>query len=465
MSTLEQVYRRSPVLAQHAMATAFGLKERALRYGGRFRSFCDEVDRGQWLSEEALTEIQAARLRAIVAFSVEQVPYYQKLFGELNLTPADIVTPADLVHLPVLEKETVRASPDLFRPLVLRERVVSQSTGGTTGTPLRYWVTASAMQYNYAAYEVRFRNWAGVALGDRMASINGRKIVPGEQIGPPFWRHNLAFNQLYLSAYHLTEDNLPAYVAQLERFRPEVLVGYVSSVHLLADHINRHGLEGAVRPRAVMVSSETLFPWMRADIERAFGCKVHDGYGLGELSALITECSHGGMHISPEYGAVEAVEIDGEHRLVATGLFNLAMPLLRYDTGDVIELGEPGGRCACGRQLPLVDKLVGRADDYVVTPDGRSVGPAPLSLAFQSVPAIREAQIRQDDRSSVLVSLVVAPDFGIDEQALLDRELRERLGTELVIDYDRVESITRTTWGKRRLVDSRVGRREAEGSP
>ena len=464
MSTLERLYGRTPVLAQNAMATAFGVKELVLRYGGRFLGFCDEIERAQWFSDDELTSIRDARLRAMVAFSAEQVPYYQHLFSELGLHPSDIATVADLAHLPVLDKETVRSSPEQFRPLRSRERVVSQSTGGTTGTPLQYWVTASAMQYNYAAYEVRFRNWAGVARGDRMASINGRKIVPPEQAGPPFWRHNLAFNQLYLSAYHLTEDNLPAYVARLERYRPEVIVGYVSSVHLLADHINRHGLEGAVRPRAVMVSSETLFPWMRADIEQAFGCKVHDGYGLGELSALITECGHGGMHISPEYGVVEAVAMDGEPRLVATGLFNHAMPLLRYDTGDVVELGEPGRRCPCGRQLPLVDRLVGRADDYVVTPDGRSVGPAPLSLAFQSVPGIREAQIRQDDRSSVLVSLVVTSAFGTGEQTLLESELRQRLGSELAIDYARVGSIERTTWGKRRLVDSRVGRRDDAGS-
>lgn len=460
MVNREELYRRSPVLAQHAMATAFGLKERILRYGGKFDRYCDEVDRGQWASAEELQELQAARLRAMVAFSVERVPYYQKLFAQLDLTAADITGPDDLTELPILQKDTVRAAPEEFRPSAHRAKAVAQSTGGTTGTPLRYWVTPSAMQYTYATYEVRFRRWAGVALGDRMVSINGRKIVPIEQTKPPFWRHNLAFNQLYLSAYHLTDEHLPAYIARLQQYRPAVIVGYVSSVHLLADYINRHQLAGTIAPRAVLVSSETLFPWMRADIEMAFGCKVHDGYGLGELSAFITECSHGGLHISPEYGVVESVDADDEHhRLVATGLFNQAMPLLRYDTGDVIRLADPARRCPCGRQLPLVDELLGRADDYVVTPDGRSVGPAPLSLAFQGVAGIREAQIHQEDPASIHVELVVDTNFGDDDQRDLDDELRQRIGNEILIDYDRVTAIARTTWGKRRLVDSRVGRR------
>ncbi len=461
MPDLEALYRRSPILVQHGMATGFGLKERVLRYGGRYHDFCDEVDRGQWDPAERLAEVQAARLRAMVAFSVEQVPFYRELFGQLGLTPSDIRGTEDLVRLPVLEKDTVRQDPEAFRPDHLREKPVAQTTGGTTGTPLRYWVTPSAMQYTYATYEVRFRRWAGVARGDKMASINGRKIVPIEQTKPPFWRHNLAFNQLYLSAYHLTEEHLPAYVEQLEKYQPEVLVGYVSSVALLADHINRHGLSGAIRPRAVLVSSETLFPWIRTDIEQAFGCKVHDGYGLGELAAFITECRHGSLHVSPEYGVVESVSTDGEqHRLVATGLFNQAMPLLRYDTGDIVRMAPADHRCPCGRELPVVDELLGRADDYVVTPDGRSVGPAPLSLAFQGVPGIREAQIRQDSVHAVDVFLVVDDTFDDERQRTLDQELRDRLGAEIEIHYERVEAIVRTVWGKRRLVDSRIGRRE-----
>ena len=90
----------------------------------------------------------------MVAFSVEYVPHYRSQFAELGLMTSDIRSAADLAVLPVLSKETVRAHPERFQPARLRERVVTQSTGGTTGTPLRYQVSASAMQYNYAAYEV-----------------------------------------------------------------------------------------------------------------------------------------------------------------------------------------------------------------------------------------------------------------------------------------------------------------------
>src|SRR5207253_1247659 len=217
-------------------------------------------------------------------------PYYRKIFSSLRLRPEDIRTVADLAHLPILEKETVREAPERFIPRQLPEKMIAQMTGGTTGKPLRYFVTPNAIQYNYAVYETRFRNWAGVKFGERMASINGKAVVPIEASAGPFWRYNLAFNQLYLSAYHLSDENLPSYIRRLQSFRPQVIVGYVSTVHAIARYIVSHNLAGLIRPKAVLVSSETLFDWLRADIETAFQCKVFDGYSLGELVAFISEC-------------------------------------------------------------------------------------------------------------------------------------------------------------------------------
>ena len=450
----QQVYRRSPAGLQSVMATAWGVRERRLRYGGRYPEYLSQLQVNEWLPADRLAAIQAQRLQVIVRFAVERVPYYTRLFRALGLDRRDIATPQDLALLPILEKETVRADPSAFLPVAPDERMIESTTGGTTGTPLRYWATPDALQFSYATYEARFRNWAGVRFGERMASINGRVIVPIEQQKPPFWRHNLAFNQLYLSAYHLAERHLDSYVERLRRFLPVVVVGYVSSVHLLARHILERGHAGAVQPRAVLVSSETLFPEIRAEIESAFGCRVFDGYSLGELTAFITECPHGSMHVSPEYGVVEHVEIDGQTELVTTGLINRGTVLLRYRTGDIASaVDDP---CPCGRELPRSSAIAGRVDESVVTADGARVGPAPLSLAFQSCPGVREAQIVQDAPGAATILIVPANGFGAEEERFLQDELVARLGRATRLRFERVEAIPRTTSGKRRLIVSSV---------
>jgi phenylacetate-CoA ligase len=457
-SRLISLYHASPVFVQNLLATGYGAKERLLRYGGRYRRYFREIEAAQWWTAEQLQAEQDRRLQRLVAFCHEQVPYYRELFDSLGVRPGDIRTASDLRCLPVLEKETVRQAPERFVPRRAPERLVPQTTGGTTGTPLRYYATPSAIQYNYAMYEARFRRWAGVAFGERMASINGRMIVPAGQSRPPFWRYNAAFNQLYMSPYHLSDAHLPAYVEKLADFAPRVIVGYVSTVHAIARFILERGLVGQVRPHAVLVSSETLFGWMRAEIEEAFGCRVFNGYSMGELVAFISECEAGSLHISPEYGVVELVERDGATELLGTGLMNYAMPLLRYRTGDQVAPGD-GSPCACGRQLPTVRAIEGRMDDGVVNPEGVRVGPAALSLAFQGVPFLKEAQIHQQSPDRIEVWINTAPEFSAAGRDLLIRELRSRLGGTLAIELVPVDAVPRTSGGKRRLVVSTLGRR------
>ncbi len=268
---LSDIYARLPVPAQNLFATGYGLRQLPIRHSGAYRRHVQELDARQWWDVERLLDDQASRLRSTVTWCAARIPYYRDLFAELGVDPRDIRGPADLIALPVLEKETVRADPERFLPDGDRPRLIAQTTGGTTGTPLRYWATPDAVRFNYAVYESRGRKWAGVRFGDRMASLHGQPIVPASEQSGPFWRRNLAFNQLYLSVYHLNEQTLPSYVAELERFAPVLLTGYTSAVHRLATHLLRTGDVGRVAPRAIIVSSETLLPEARRDMEAAFG--------------------------------------------------------------------------------------------------------------------------------------------------------------------------------------------------
>jgi len=453
---LDRIYAHSPVLVQNAMATGYGIQQRLLRYRGEYERHLAALERQQWLSSSELRSIQDAAVRRTVEFAAREVPYYRELFAREHIRVESIQTAADLRILPLLDKATVQREGARMRPDRSRVEGHPHATGGTTGRPVPYWVSSSAIQFNYATYEARFRRWAGVALGDRMVSINGKPIIPLAQSGPPYWRHNLAFNQLYVSAYHLSDANLPSIVERIAKFAPRVIVAYVSAVHRLARFINDRGLAGTIRPTAILVSSETLFDWQRADLEAAFACKVYNGYSLGEPVCFVSECKEGSLHESPEFGVIEYVPLeDGTHEIVATGLINEAMPMLRYRTGDTATPGT-GAPCPCGRGLPTVSQIAGRVDEVVVTPEGTSVGPAALSLAFQGVQNLRESQIVQDSPAAITVKLCVTPSYTPSDETFLIAELRKRLGTRLRIELDYVAAVPRTVSGKQRLVVSTV---------
>lgn len=392
----------------------------------------------------------------MITWCAARVPHYREMFAELGLAAEDITSPSDLRHLPILDKETVRADPDAFLPDGPRPRLVPQSTGGTTGTPVRYWATLDAVRANYATYEARCRRWAGVHLGQRLASFHGQPIVPERQRGGPYWRRNPAFHQRYFSVYHLNQDTMKDYIDELARFDPEVIAGYTSAVHRIAVGLIEANQIGRVRPSAVIVSSETLTAAMRRDIESAFGCRVTNAYSLGELVAFVSECDHGELHVSTEYGVVELVDGPLGTEIVATTLINEGMPLLRYRTGD-LAVAADGGSSSCGRGLPVVREIIGRVDDAVRTPEGATVGPAPMSLAFQRVPHLRRTQVRQERVDELLVLIEVDREFSAGDEEFMVAELRKRLGPTIGLVVERVEALPRTSGGKERLVVSTLG--------
>jgi phenylacetate-CoA ligase len=156
--------------------------------------------------------------------------------------------------------------------------------------------------------------------------------------------------------------------------------------------------------------------------------------------------------VSTENGVVELIERDGGSEIVASGLTNFGMPLLRYRTGDLAVAGTEPTRC--GRGLPVLAQLIGRIDDVVRTPEGSVVGPAPMSLAFQKAPHLRRAQVHQDSVDRLEVLLEVTDAYGPDDQAFLESELRRRLGTSIGLDFQIVDAVPRTRGGKERLVIS-----------
>lgn len=449
---VEKIYEHSPVPLQHAMISVYGLKLARIRYGGEYKRYLEELERSQYFSECALAELQGERLRLLIRHCYDNVPYYAKLFRELKLTPTDFRTTTDLSKLPILKKESLRTHPHLFCAANYRSAPCEVvSTSGTTGTTLRIRVDAEGRRKNYAFFS-RFKAWTGVGPSARTATFAGRTIVPVSTQHPPFWRYNFAANTILFSSYHLSEKNIPAYLDKLCDWDPQLIDSYPSSMEALARYALAYGAP-APHPRAIVTSSETLRADQREVISKAFAARVFDQYGSAEQVCFISQCEAGSYHIHPEYGVTEFVPDDPSDpksacRIVATGFTNMAMPLLRYDIGD---LAVPGGTtCSCGRKFRTVEEITGRADDLIMTPDGRRVGR--LDPVFKGLQTIRKAQIVQDDARHILVRVVPGNGFRPGDLDCIRYELEKRLGRDLEYTFKLMEEIPVGAGGKFRAV-------------
>jgi phenylacetate-CoA ligase len=457
---VERAYQRSPHRLQELALNVYALTIHLQRFGRPFEALFDKWQRTQWWSRAALTELQNEQLRILIAHAYDSVPYYRRVMTERRLTPADFRTVDDLPKLPLLTRDDVRRhGSDLISRKVRRSDLVCGHTSGTTGSPLQfYWDKQTCLVNNVADW--RQKSWAGLRYGEPHAVLLGRTIVPTHQTAAPFWRMNYLHNQLWLSSFHLTEENLEQYVSHLRKFGPVALEAYPSTAYILARYLVRRGQRLPLR--AVLTSSETLHQTQRETIEHAFGCKVFDYYGLAERTIFATECeAHAGHHVNMEYGITEVVDAAGARvadgsmgRLAGTSLHNFAMPFLRYLTNDVSSILRTP--CACGRGLPLMADVATKAEDIVVTRDGRCISPSVLTHPFKPLHTIRLSQIVQEEPDRVVVKIVPDERFSDDDAARLQSALRQRLGAGMRIEIEVVQSIPRTAAGKFRWVISKV---------
>ena len=440
------LYHRLPGPARSLAAGLRGLYLRSWRYGPETEKLVEEaLERESW-GRERWRAWQEEQLARVLERAATRVPYYREWWRSRGGRAAW----ERLENWPVLEKEAVRENAERFLADDCRtSRMFHEHTSGTTATPLDLWWSRETVRRWYALFEARWRRWYGVSRYDRWGNLGGQLITPAAQRRPPFWVWNPALRQLYLSSYHLAPDLIPHYVEAIRRYRVRYLLGYTSSLYALALEARDLDLE------VVITNAEPVYDYQREAMETAFGCPVRETYGMAEIVAAASECREGRLHLWPEVGVVEA--LDGE--LVCTGLLNQDMPLVRYRLGDRGALAAEGERCACGRGLPVLESVEGRADDVLYTTDGRRV--ARLGRVFQDRRAIREAQIIQESLDRVRVRYVPAPAFDGEAARSIEERLRSRLGP-VEVTLEAVAEIPREKNGKFRAVVCRIANRHID---
>ncbi len=403
-----------------------------------------------WSAERRRGWVQE-RLERTLDHAVTNIPYYRRTLAPFRSRFAELIERLDLSPLPILTKETVRNHFDeLCADSSERYRPIPVTTSGSTGTPTRFLLDREANVDHFAAIW-RVLNWAGYRFGNRFADLTGYIPRRGR-----LFEYDPRLNCLHLSSFNFKRENIPLYVQRLRRFRPVLLKAYPSSLDLLSRWIREAGLE-PYRPKALLTCAESLLDHQRATIEETFGRQLHDFYNQNERAALISTCAAGRYHVHEEYSFLEFLGRPdaGPAQIVATSFHNLAMPLIRYQTNDLAML-DSGSACPCGRGYRTVQRIVGRVEDVVVTPDGRHVGR--LDAAFKSSPGIRLSQIVQQTVDRIRVDIVRSEHYAPSDGETLEHELRARLGDRIGIDFNFVDHIPPGRNGKIQFVISAPGR-------
>jgi phenylacetate-CoA ligase len=387
----------------------------------------------QWQEPRLIRESQEKRLKALLGHCAANVPRYRDY---------DARSIEDLAELDIVTKEDVRDSPQEFMARNVSGPLEKLHTSGSTGMPLTICHTAEEAAYCYSAESFQLME-AGFTPLDRMARICDFTAKP-----------NVLQRMGLFRTYNIhVKDSIERIYQKLEELRPSVLHCSPSIMAQLARCNKGLGL------RLAFSGMEVLTPGTRRLIRSSFGCQIRDIYGSVETSWIAWECERGSMHVHPST-IVEVVDRHGravedgeEGMLVMTPLWKKAMPLLRYRLGD---RGSLGKRCPCGRGTQVLSSILGRDDDCVLLPSGRSVSARSFNF-FEDAP-VREYQVMQESRKRIVFRYVpLAGPLGPEwEEEVKNRLMKGCLGEITDIGFEEAQTLRQRPGAKLRTVVSKA---------
>jgi phenylacetate-CoA ligase len=389
-------------------------------------------------------EYQKNQFEFISSNIIKFINYYRK----------EIILPSvKFKNIPLLDKDIIQENLNFFRN---RHKFVYSKgyTSGTSGSPGTFYRDLNSIIWENA-FLWRFYGWAGINReNNRRITLRGEMVKDINSNEPPFWYENKNSNELILSSYHLNNRNLKFYYEKIKQFKPNNLYCYPSAGFILAEYLNENGLD--LKLSAVFTSSEMLLDYQKEMMENVFQCKVFDWYGQAERVSAIATCEYGTYHIIPEYSITELIPTGNNlYEIVGTTLHNYVMPLVRYRTGDLVEIYPDDYKCKCGRNFKCIKRIIGRSEDIIILPDGRKIGR--LDHIFKNLENIKECQIIQLDIGRIIFKVVKQDNSGINfiKEEII-KNARKYLGNQVNIEIEFVDKIERDKNGKFRAVISKL---------
>lgn len=425
-----------------------------IRAPSLYRRTLKLLHESQYWDEERLADYQLVQLRRMLQHCAKNVPYYRRLFRKIGFDPAAIRHPANIAVIPPLDRETVRANlQNLLAENIPSSKLDYLTTGGTMGKPLGLYYLRDSGWRERAFIETQ---WARVGFKvNHLRAVLRGAVVKGKK----HWTYDPRERAYLFSNFHMT----PSQVAQYARVMKERRLSYLHAYPSSALDFARILRELQIDPpefRVVLVGSENIFPGQRETIESFYGCRMYSWYGHSENTILAGECELSpDYHIFPEYGFVEILKDDGAPaavegefgELLGTSFYNLALPLLRYRTGDSAVLGPD--QCPCGRHYKLLKEVRGRwHQETLVGKLNNRISMTALNMHSAIFDNVYQFQFYQREIGQVELRIVRKPAYTEKDSRAILASFQEKMGDTIDLQLNFKDELPLTARGKFRFI-------------
>jgi phenylacetate-CoA ligase len=415
------------------------------------------LEQSQWWSPDQIQAFQWRELQRLLKHTAQTVPYYKKKYEAAGIDIRDIRTMEDFAKLPPLTRDEVNSHLDTLRSTAPLSKLVPHSTGGSSGTPTRFFITVDSYDWRCAA-SARAYSWSGHRIGERTLYLWGAPVGTVSSFDSAKMRaYRLIRREFVVPTFTQTDKLWRQTLKDCVRFEPRFVVGYVSSIEEFAQFLLRE--KSTVRGiKAVIAAAEPVHARTRRLVAQAFAVPIFNVYGSREFMSIASECDRQeGLHIHSENLLVETEfpSSGAPSEFLVTDLHNYGMPFIRYRVGDTGMLSD--SVCPCRRGLPLIRSVEGRVLQPLRTRSGRVVPGEFFPHLLKDVPEIREFHVQQMSLDEIELAIVLSCPLSDGSKTLIHREIEKVFGSDIRIPIRPVDNIPRLPSGKR-IITAGLGR-------
>jgi phenylacetate-CoA ligase len=432
----------------------------------RSNGFLKELNsllKSRYYSEMDLIDLQEEKMQKLIKFAYKNVPYYKEKFDEYHLAPSDLRHLGDLKKLPVLTKQEMKANIQKLVPRKQMPNVFVRTTSGSTGTPCMVYIDGGSALIEDALF-YRFLFSMGYEWGDQIIKFWGAHDIQYNAMGRIV--NNLKkgisdkiWNTKVINPYDLDRNTVRKSLALLSGDATKILRGYTSAVYSIALEIMKSSLK--VNVKGISTTAEKLFDYQRRVIEKAFHQEVYDQYGGGETNSIAFECEkHNGLHVASEHVILELLNdadevVDkGSGRVIITNLDNFAMPIIRYENGDLAKWSN--NTCSCGCNQPLLEHIEGRIYEMLTVPGNKKIhggffDDVCIDMGLTDRYVIDAMRFVQEDLYNYRLEFVMGGKLSEGDISSLKEKYRRYLG-DVNVKVEYINSIPPTKMGKRMFI-------------
>ena len=440
----------------------------SLRHSSKYKKVYSDTMRllneaEKW-DEKQIIDYQNAKISEIVKYAYEYVPYYKRLFDENGINPDLIKTVNDLNSIPFLTKEIIKREGDNMRSREYSSKqLVSHLTGGSSGKPVNFWFEKDVdLAYEDATVDYVYSKF-GLTKSDKTVIFGDTSFVrEAERINPNIVCKKMPGTKRWCFGYTTIENKAKDYLQALQSIKPDWIIACPSHLYRLVSSLKQHGyLEYGIYTKGIIFKSEMLYPFQEKEIMSFFRTNLFQVYGHTEhLCMAFSMSPENGYRMVDTYGISQYLEFGGsKYELIATGIHNRVMPLIRYKTMDLFTLP-----CECVERVGaerVITSIDGRSSDVLYLKDGRVVTDifcdfTTLSTELQD--DIQQYQITQSEKGKCILKIVPRDGAFLNQQKIekIKNICDETFFYQMDVSIEIVDSIPRTGRGKEKLIISSI---------